>query len=114
MLLRGATIRRLCSLPVRPYSTAIDVSSAARAAPASVSESEASTEGDMKDVTRYMSVREANKSRTRARVGGRLKAFLGSSEPHIAACLVPGIMMLHVLQVRGCGLEAPHVMPTGY
>ena len=71
MLLRGAALRRLCSLAVRPFSTALDPST---------SQEPARPVGSSSDVIRHVSFREANRSRTRARVEGQLQSFLRSRE----------------------------------
>ena len=77
MLLRGAMARRLCRISLRSYSTAIEMTPHSSEA---ANSERVKTDNDVRDVTRYMSAREANKSRTRARVQGQLKGFLASRE----------------------------------
>ena len=81
-LLRGAAVRHLRSLLVRPYSIAVDVSGASALANAvgSVRVARDAAGGEASDVTWHMSLREAQKSRTRARVEGQLHAFLRTRE----------------------------------
>lgn len=80
MLFRGGALRRLCSLPVRPYGVAVDVSDVGVVASASVSVAVDGETGDASDVAKLTSVREASKSRTRARVEDQLRFFLRSRE----------------------------------
>lgn len=78
MLLRGGVLRRLCSLSVRPFSAAADAT--ALASTTSVRVEREPAREDVSDLMGHVSLREARKSRTRAKVENQLRTFLKSSE----------------------------------
>lgn len=78
MLLRGGVLRRLCGLSVRQFSAAADAT--AVASTASVGGERENITYDVGDLMGHVSLREARKSRTRAKVESQLHTFLRSSK----------------------------------
>ena len=107
MLLRGVARRRPCGLSLRQFCAAVDVSSAQRP--------EEVTAGASSDVIRHVSVRESNRSRTRARVEGQLRGFLRSCESVMTSFLFhpPSVIRRGMVRRGGPtsrGLLAPPIM----
>ena len=72
-MLRGGALRRLCSLPLRPFSVAADASSVS----SGEREGASSSSSEVSDhFTRHVSLRDAQKTRTQARVESQLRSFL--------------------------------------
>ena len=73
-MLRGGVLRRLCSLPLRPFSVAADASSVSSSGER---EGASSSSLEVSDhFTRHVSLRDAQKTRTQARVESQLRSFL--------------------------------------